>query len=169
MGALSGMGSLLGLGLGAASLGMSTYSSYQETKARNQAAEWNAGIAETDALYRDQAADDAIQRGKSQAAIQQLATRGQIASDRVKYAASGVKVNTGTPVDVAADTAAWGEYERQQIVANSEREAWGYRTEANTLRQQAKMTRATKQNPWLSAATTGLSGGTSLWQQYSRY
>ena len=169
MGALSGMGSLLGLGIGAASLGMSTYSSYQEAKAANQAAEWNANIAETNAMYRDQAADDSIQRGKSSAAIQQLKTRAQISSDRTRYAASGVMVNSGTPVDVAADTAAWGEYERQLIISNSEREAWGYRTEANTLRQQASMTRATKQSPWLAAATTGLSGGTSLWQSYSRY
>ena len=169
MGALGGMGSLLGLGLGAAGLGMQTYSSYKEAEAANKAAEWNAGLMETNALNRDAQAEDALRRGQSEAALQKIATRGQIAADRTRYAASGVKVNTGTPVDVAGDTAAWGEYERQQIVANSEREAWGYRTDANTLRQQAAMTRATKQSPWLAAATTGLSGGTNLWQQYSRY
>lgn len=162
-------GSLIGLGLGAFGVGMQTMNSYRQQQSANEAADWNARIAEDSARNRDLQADDAIQRGLSEASLQQLRTRKQIGDDRARYGASGVDVNSGSPVDVAADTAAWGEYERQQVIANSEREAWGYRQEASNLRQQAALTRATKQSPWINAAATGISGTTSLWQSYSRY
>jgi hypothetical protein len=161
--------SLAFLGLGAAGVAMQSYSSYEQAKAANQAAEWNAGIMEQNALNKDTLAEDALSRGVSAAAIQQIAARQARGEMRANYGASGVDVNSGSAADVVADRAAWDEYERQQVVANSEREAWGHRMEADNLRQQAAMTRNTKQSPWLAAGTTALSGSTSLWHQYSTY
>ena len=161
--------SLLGLGIGAAGVAMNSYSSYQQAQAQNEAAAWNARIMDDKAANMDLLADDALQRGESAASVQQLRARQERAATTSAYAASGVDVNSGSPVDVVADMAAWQEYDRQQIIANSEREAWGYQSEANTMRQQAQMTRATKQNPWGAAAATGLTGATGLWNQYARY
>lgn len=158
-----------GTGLGAAGMVMNAYGSYQYTQQQNAAAEWNAGIMEQQAANYDALAADAIARGESNAAIQQLQARAARAETRTGYAASGVDVNTGSPVDVVADMARWQEYDRQQIVENAAREAWGYSSEAGTLRQQAQMTRSTKQSPWMSAGTSLITGGTSLWNQYSQY
>lgn len=166
MGALSSGAGLL---IGAAGLGMQTYGSHQQAQAANQAAEWNAGILENRASNQDLLSRDALRRGKSAAAVRRLQSRQARAETRSGYASSGVNVNTGSAADVVADMAAWQEYDRQQIVANSEREAWGYASEADSLRQQAAMTKATKQNPWLAAGTTALTGGTQLWNTYSRY
>lgn len=165
------MGSMTTLmtGLGAASMVTSAYGSYQQTQAQNLAADWNAGIMEQQAANYDYLAADALARGESSAAVQQLQARQQRGETQAGYAASGVDVNTGSPVAVAADMARWQEYDRQQIIADSEREAWGYTTEAGTLRQQAQMTRATKQSPALAAGTSLLTGATSLWNQYSMY
>lgn len=164
-----GLTSTLGLALGAAGLATQTYASYQQTQAQNQANEWNASIMESQAGNYDMLATDALQRGKSEAAVQQLQARQARAQTRNGYAASGVNINTGSAADVVADMAAWHEYDKQQIISNSEREAWGYTSQANTQRQQAAMTRAGYTNPYLSVGTSLISGGTSLWQNYSRY
>ena len=166
MGALS---SGFGLAMGAAGVAMQSYGSYQQMEASQRAAEWNAQKYENDALNQDQLAEDALQRGKSEAAVQQLRARQGRAQARSDYASSGVDINSGSAVDVIADRAAWDEYERGQIITSSEKEAWGYTSQAHSLRQQASMTRNSGGNPWLAGGTTALMGGTQLWNHYTRY
>jgi hypothetical protein len=160
------MGSFLGVGLGAAGLAMNTYGSYQQAKAQKEAAQWNAHVMEEDAKYQDLLAADALQRGEGAAAIQQIRARMGRAEATAGYAASGVDVSSGSAAAVVADKAAWDEYERQQVIVNSEREAWGYTVQADKLRQQAKITKASGGNPYLAAATTAINGGHQLWRTY---
>lgn len=163
MGAAS---SFIGLGLSAMNMAASAQQSHQQQQAKNLAAEWNARLMETKAAEYDLKAEDALQRGESEASVHILNARKARSSTASSYAASGVDINSGSPVDVVSDMAAWQEYERQQIIANAERTAWGHRSEANYQRQSAAMSRATKESPGLAAAGTALSGASGLWKEY---
>lgn len=160
---------LLGLGLGAAGLASNTYASYQQAKADEYAAEWNAGIMEENAKVKELLAGQALQAGEHEVAALQRSGKQTIETQRAGYAASGVKVDSGSALDVVAEQAGLNQYDQDMAKYNAELAAWGHNMEAANLRQQAEMTKATKRSPAAAAMGSFLSGGTSLYNQYARY
>ncbi|MCC8165916.1 MAG: hypothetical protein LIQ31_07155 [Planctomycetes bacterium] len=77
---------------------------------------------------------------QSEAALAGRRERAGLVSD---YAASGVRVDSGSAVEVVADRAAWSEYDRQKIAYEAEYESWGLRYDAALLRQEAGNAQAT--------------------------
>jgi hypothetical protein len=69
--------------------------------AQSQAANYNAEVDRNNAIQAQQAADQ-------QAVVTQQQTQSKIGQQKVDYAASGVDVGTGTPLDVMNDTATKG-------------------------------------------------------------
>lgn len=169
MGISTGVMGLLGLGVGAASTAASSYASYQQAKADNMAAEWNAGLMENNAALADIRAGQAQEQGKHDVALAKIEGQQLIESQRGAYAASGVKVDSGSALDVVAEQAGKNKYDQDMLKYNADLNAWGIRTEAANLRQQAAMTRATKRSPGMAAATTLLGGATSMFNQYNQY
>jgi hypothetical protein len=66
-------------------------------------------------------------------------TRQMLASQRTTFAANGVDMSTGTPLEILGDTAAIGEQDALTIRANAARQAWGYSVEANNSLNQGRM------------------------------
>lgn len=91
--------------------------------------EFNAKIAELQA-------GDAIQRGVDEQSKHRAQVRGLVGTQRAGYAAQNIDVGVGSAVDVQADAAFLGELDAQQIMANAEREAWGYDVQATDARAQ---------------------------------
>lgn len=150
MGALSSVFSV-------ASITMGAYQSYQDAQVRKVEAELAADSLEAQAGRKELEADEALRIGELNMAEQQIAGRAKIAGQRVEYAASGVKVNSGTAMEVAADQAAWNEYERQKIEYESGLQSWGLRYDAAMLRNEAANTRASgvtssSSGSWLGSA-----------------
>ncbi len=97
---------------------------------------------EAEAARKDIEAAQARQLGLLEQAEQTRKGRKAVAEKKVAYAAGGVKVNEGSAVEVAADIAAWSEYERQNIEAGAAMESWGLKYDAALLRRKASAVRA---------------------------
>ena len=120
---------------------LSAYKSYSTEKSERAQADADANLLEAQAARKDQEADDAITIGFLDQADQVRKGRREIAGRKVEYAASGVKVDSGSALEVAADKAAWSEYERQRIEYDANMESWGLKYDAALLRAEASIVR----------------------------
>lgn len=160
---------LIGIGMSAAGTAASSYAAYQQAKAEKAAAEWNAGIMEDNAKLKDLMSEQELQRGEHNAAIAKREGDLLVESQRGYYAAGGIKVDTGSALDVVLEQAGRNQYDQDMIQYNAELAAWGHQVEGANLRAQAKMTRSTGRNAGMAAFTTALSGTTALYNQYRQY
>lgn len=151
------MGASASIGIMGAGAGFSAMGSRATGKAQQQLAEYNARVAELHA-------DDAIVRGKESEQRLRKDVRGLIGSQRVAFAASGQEVDSGSALDVQADTAALGELDALTIRTNAAREAWGYRIQSEDSRTRGAIARAEGNNKAIS--TILQTGGTALYQKY---
>lgn len=111
--------------------------------ATENAADYNAQVAENNALIYDQAADDAIERGAADAAEVRTQVARSNARGRAALASSGIKVDTGTALDLMVQNREFGELNALTVQNNASREAYGYKVEANNARAQAEGIRYT--------------------------
>ncbi len=141
--------------MNAASITMGAAQSYQNAQYQSAAAKLNADALETQAARKELEAEEALAIGRLNQAEHIVEGRLDIASQTASFAASGVKVNEGSAVDVAADKAAWSEYGRQKIEYGAELDSWGLRYDAALLRQEASNVRAGAGNGSGLAAALG--------------
>ena len=106
----------IGLGLSAGSQILGGISSYSEGKQEAKAAQANADIA--------------MQQAKNQAAQERDKYRQIAAFQKTQYAASGLNVNEGTPLDVLAATDAEAEVSAMQLLYGGKLEAANWRNKA---------------------------------------
>lgn len=128
------MGMTAGLTMMAGGTAFSAVGSSKAGKANQRLAEANAAVAEIQAA-------DAIQRGEIEEGIHRTKVKGIIGSQRAAFAAAGVDVNSGSAVDVQADSAKFGELDALTIRTNAAREAWGYKVGAEDMRARGKIAR----------------------------
>lgn len=103
-----------------------------QAKAVGYAGQANRQIANNNAALSDMQASDAITRGVIEERNQRLITKNTIGQQRAAYGARGIQVNTGSPADVMADTAKFGELDALTIRYNAKRESEFYKgTAAN--------------------------------------
>lgn len=118
--------------------GFSAASSWRAGNAQKNIADYNASIADMNAGVNDTRAQDAIDRGGIAETIKRRTTRALIGSQRAGLAAQGIDVNSGSAVDVQADSAYYGELDALTIRTDAAREAWGYKVEAANDRATAQ-------------------------------
>lgn len=135
---------------------MSTSQTYQDAANKRAEAELAASGLEAQASRKDLEAGEALKIGQINQAEQIAQGRQGIAESKVSYAASGVKVDSGSSAAVAADKAAWNEYERQKVEYEAELESWGLRYDAALLRQEAANTRASGSTSTTSTVVSGV-------------
>ncbi|MDR1744468.1 MAG: hypothetical protein LBS30_01805 [Planctomycetota bacterium] len=135
------MGSL-NTALNAASITMGMYQSREESESRQIANNLAASTLEAQAARKELEAGEALKIGELNQAEQAVKGRAGIAERKTAYAYGGVKVNEGSALEVAADKAAWSEYERRKIEYGAEMESWGLQYDAALLRSEAANTRA---------------------------
>lgn len=75
-------------------------------------------------------AEDAIKRGDTEAGRHAQKVKRIIGAQRAAIAGQGIEVDTGSALDVQAETAEFGAIDVETIRNNAYREAWGYRTQA---------------------------------------
>ena len=145
--------------LGAAGTLMQGMAANSAARAQAAAEQQNARIADAQAL-------DAVKRG----GIEELKLRRQMSihqgQQRAMLAASGVDVDSGSPLDLQEASMREGEQDAAAIRFNASREAWGYNVEAVNRRNAASAARAAGRN-----ALTGsiIGAGTSLLSTVTPY
>lgn len=110
----------------------------QKALAATRAAREQAAIEESNAVIAERAATDAMARGAVAEGRARL--RGGLLQghQRAQYAAAGVDVSSGSPLDVVASTAATTELDAEIARNNAMREAWGYKEQAKKFRRKAQ-------------------------------
>jgi hypothetical protein len=96
--------------------------------------DWNAKVADLQAA-------DAVTRGAMEESRFREGVRTMIGKQRAGIAGGNIDVNTGSAVDVQADTANLGELDALTIRTNAARQAWGYQVQGQDLRRRAIITR----------------------------
>lgn len=109
-------------------------------------------------------ARDAIARGTEASHWAMSDTRRMIGSQRARLAAQGVDVNSGSALDVQADTMALGELDALTIKNNAAREAWGYKTQQLQYSLQSEYDRSMSRARGVGSVLTM---GADLFQLYN--
>jgi hypothetical protein len=150
----------------AAGQGMQAYGAAEQAAAQNRANAFNAAILERDAKIALSDAKWALQKGK-QDKRRLLHEVDMLKGDqRAAYGASGVVVDSGSTLDVVADTAAMGAIDAMTIIRNSEREAWSLRQQSQNYKLQAQMHRSSHRDPSDAFFTSLIGGGLSAGGKY---
>ncbi len=123
------------------------------------AANYNAAVARNAATYAQQA-------GQVKAMAADRQTAAMIGRQRAAFASGGIDVNTGSPLDIQADTARFGRLNAMTIRNNAAREAWGYTAQSNLDVAAAK--NAQTAGDWGMAGSLIGAGG-SFFDKWSSY
>jgi hypothetical protein len=151
----------VGLIVAGIGLGMQFFGGLKQGAALKRAGKYEAERLNFNADVNELLAVDAAGRGFESASRQRALTRGVVGSQRAAFAGQNVDVGVGSAIDVQADAAFLGELDAQQILRDSEKEAWGYRVAAADRRQAAKVAKETGQSQG-NAAIFGATGSTLI-------
>ncbi|RUM90697.1 MAG: hypothetical protein DSZ27_08380 [Thiomicrospira sp.] len=136
----------MAMGLMGFGVGMDAMSASREAEAQKNSLEYNAKVSEMQAR-------DAEARGQSK--VDLIRTRGRQlkGSQKARMAASGVQLDSGTPLQILTQTDEMVDIDVQTAFDNTDKEASSYRSQAAFSSNRAKST-----SP-VSAGVTSLLGG----------
>lgn len=161
-----GLATGIGLALMAGGTAVSARGQLRAGRAAREAGEADAARLEYNARVAEAQGDDALLRGTEEEQRFRSTVRGLIGSQRAGFAAQGVNVGSGSAVDVQADAAYLGELDALTIRSNAQREAWGFRVQAEDARLGAAAARRGGRSAQTAgrfgAAATVLGAGSSL-------
>ncbi len=152
-------------------VGLSAMSAYSQSQAKQNQYAYQAAMARNNQTAANYAADSTRKKGKI--VEQQHRIRvGQLKDkQKTSLAASGVEVDSGSALDILADTAEMGEWDAQMIRHNTMMKVWEHQLAANNAGAQAGLysNAASNQSPLLAGLTTLVSGAGSVASKwYSR-
>lgn len=155
----------------AASAAGTAISSIQQSKQ----ADYQSKVAENNNVIAQQMAQDALNRGQAKEQEQRRKTAALISNQRTAFAANGVDINSGSAVDVQADTAGLGELDALNIRNNAQREAYGFQSQGMNYSAQSDLYKysadTTMANMPLNTATSALGGASSVaskWYSFNK-
>lgn len=156
------MFSLAAIGLGAVSAALSGYSAYKQQQAQNQANEYNALVAEQNAVNLEVSAKQVEAEGETQETLLGQKIASTQAKQRVAFSAGGVTVGKGSSEAVAMETAKQGAVDVMTARFNTAAEAENLRRQKASQLQQADILRKSKASATTAGALGVLGGVTSL-------
>lgn len=158
-------------GLMIASTLLSAGGAIQQGNAQAAASRHQAQVAEMNATLADRQARDALERGKLAEQEKRRETARLLGAQQAAFAANGVDLTMGSPLDTIAGSAALGEIDALTIRSNAAREAYDFDVQGMNQRANANLARAqassAKTGSLLSAGSTILGGAANTWK-YSK-
>ena len=143
-----------------AGVGMSAYSMYQQSKAQQGMANYNAEVAENNAKTQEVQALDATRRGDEEANAVRRNADMLKGSQRASMAAKGLDLAEGTAAELQSQTDFFSLTDQATAKDNAAREAWAIRVGAGNSRGEAAAQRSTAKSisPVFNGATSLLTG-----------
>lgn len=132
----------LAIGLQAAGLAFSAFSSYNQAEGQKEAANYQASVARNNAQIAEWQAQDASKRGEEEETRQRMRTAQLKGSQRAGLAANGIDISEGSAAQIQADTDWMGEQDALTIRDNAKRNAWGWRSQGQQSTADANMYKA---------------------------
>lgn len=151
-------------GLQGAGVAMQAIGSYYSAQAQKEELDFQARMAEINARLAEGQAQNALLAGQREEQKARLETANIKSRQRAGMAANGVDLSVGSAQNVLTSTDLVGEVDANQIQANAIASAWGYRTNAVNLTNQAGRSRSAAGaiSPMGSAASSLLGNAGSV-------
>lgn len=139
---------------------LTAFGAYRGAQSNKAALNYQARVAENNAVLAGYQATDALERGDRAAADTRRKYAGLMGTQRASLAARGLDIADGSANAILQDTAYFGQYDEATVRANAAREAWGYKTRQASFAGDAAAygAQADAINPLFDAAIAG--GGT---------
>ena len=155
----------------AASGVMQAYGQMQQGKAAKAEANYRAALQRNNATRAEYAAQDALERGSEAERQQRVKGRLLLGQMRAVLGSSGQVVDEGSAGELVVDQAGISEQDALTVRSNAEREAFGFRTQAQDFRSEAGLTEmaganAARSSKFAAAGTLLSTGGTVASQWY---
>ena len=170
-----GIETLAAVSIGASVLGggMGMMGARASSDANAQAANYQAAVARNNQLIAQRYADQSIMTGMHKQEMQGYKTRQMLGTAKATQAASGIDVNSGSPVEVRRSIAEMGELDREMIMYNAAQEAYGYKIKAAGFGADAELGRmkasAAQTAGDYGVASSFLSGVSSVSDKWAGY
>ena len=148
------------------SLALTAFGAGMSGMAQQQSGAYQAQIARNNQVIANQNADLAEFKGNQQVGVARERTAQMVGAQVAAGGASGVDVNSGSPLRAQQDTARIGEMDAQTILANAKRSAWGYRVQAQNFGDEAEMASRRGNMGLFSSLIGGASTYADKWQKY---
>lgn len=140
------------------------YSAYESGQARKEASQYQAAVARNNAIISEEYAKAEIVRGNRLEEAKRSETAQRQGAIRAAVGASGLDVDSGSPLRLQEDTAMLGEYDALTIRSNALKSATGFRTQGMNYTAQAgldDMTGAAASRAGTLGAWSSIIGGAS--------
>lgn len=121
-------------------------------------------VGDANAAVAEEQAVDATRRGEEEVSSFRRQVRGLVGTQRAGFSGQGVDVNVGSAVDVRRDAEAIGASDMERIRRNAEREAQGYKTQAEDMRRGGRI--AQSAGRWGAASSIVGGASTLLMSRY---
>lgn len=145
---------------------LSAFGSGTSAMANYESGAYQAQVARNNEVVAGENADLATFRGNQEIGMAQQRTAQTIGAQRAAAGASGVDVNSGSPLRAQQDTARIGDVDVQTIRANAQRSAWGFRTQASNFENEGKLDSARGDQ---AAFASLIGGGSNFADKWSKY
>ena len=144
-----------------ASATMQGVQSAQQAGAAKQAADYNAQVANNNAIIAAQQRSTTLQQGEAEAHKSMRDQAQMIGAQRAQMSANGIDLTQGSAQDILASTKFLGGLDVNTIQSNAARQAWGYSVQGMNDKSAANLEtwRANSINPSQIGA---MSAGTSI-------
>ena len=127
-------------------------------KNQQQQGDFQSGMLEQNAGFKEAAAQDTEQRGELDADRRRVATKQLIGAQRSAIAGNGIDVNSGSAAIMQDDAAQFGELDALTISNNAAREAYGYRVGASNDQMSAKNVKSNAKSNAMGSILGGIGG-----------
>ncbi len=134
------------------SLAFGAMGAYQQSQATKASMNYQSQVAHNNAVTAEYQAEDAIRRGQLAEQDQRRRTALLKGTQTARLAANGIDISDGSALQILSDTDWMGEQDALTVRDNANREAWGYRVQAQNASSNSDMLKssADAQSPLLS-------------------
>lgn len=137
--------------------GATLVNGYEQGSALEAQGNYASRVANSNAHMIDLRAEDEINRGNNESQQFRKKIRKLVGAQRAGFGAGGADVNTGSALEVQAQTAEHGAMDALTIKNNAWKQAWGLHQEASNTRFQGEMSKyAGRSAAGRTYATAGL-------------
>ena len=161
------------LALGVVGTGMSMYGMAQQASAQQDSMNYQAQIANNNAIIAKQNADTATAQGEAQVQANQRKTASLVGAQRAALSANGIDANSGSALDVQSSASEMGQlddltirYNAQQTARNYLIQGAGYTAQAGLDQMGAANAGAAGTVGMTSSLLGGAASATDKWVTY---
>lgn len=158
------------LALGAVGTGISAIGAMQSASATAAASRYQAQVAANNATIAQQYATSATEAGEAKAEATSLENRQKLGQIGAAQAASGLDVDTGSPVDVRSTQRAIGQLNVENVLQQGQQTAYGYRVQGTNYQAQSGLLQSeagqAETAGTLNVAGSLVSGASNLGSKY---